>query len=234
MKIFLCLIAVLLFSHRVNAQNHFDTQRPTPDHDQIEALDNRDVTQQDHFELSMGFLLGQRSYANTTFNPSDGTAALSLDEAFGAAPYDRVLALGLRYDARLVVSYVRMTAGFDLPFAAYDAATTRGQYDVDGQARDVSVRSLSIKGLRFGIGGEYPFKAVAPFVDLLGSMNLLDTTLQVDGQTHDYESTTFGFSVRGGIRLQVRRWFFASIAGEVGLNSDVLWGGELSGGFSTF
>lgn len=46
-------------------------------------------------------------------------------------------------------------------------------------------------------------------------------------------STTFGYSIRGGIRLQVRRWFFASIAGEVGLNGDVLWGGELSVGFST-
>ena len=34
-------------------------------------------------------------------------------------------------------------------------------------------------------------------------------------------------------RLEVRRWFFASIAGEVGLQSDVLWGGELSVGFST-
>ncbi|MNC93717.1 hypothetical protein D3C83_104080 [compost metagenome] len=64
-------------------------------------------------------------------------------------------------------------------------------------------------------------------------MNWVDTQLDVDQTSRRYGANTFGFSVRGGVRLEVRRWFFASIAGEVGLQSDVLWGGELSVGFST-
>jgi hypothetical protein len=67
----------------------------------------------------------------------------------------------------------------------------------------------------------------------MGTLNWVDTSLDVDQTSRKYGATTFGFSVRGGFRLEVRRWFFASVAGEVGLDSDVLWGAELSVGFST-
>ncbi len=159
---------------------------------------------------------------------------MNLDEPLSRFPYDKVTVLGLRYDMRLVVSYVRMTAGFDLPYAVYRAGQTTGRYEIDGTEREVTARSLHMKALRFGIGGELPLSPVTPFADLLGSINWLNTELAVDKDRRELEATTFGFSVRAGVRLQVRRWFFASAAGEVGLSSNVLWGAELAVGFSTW
>jgi hypothetical protein len=199
----------------------------------VNPIDDRDTAPRDHFELSMGFIGGQRSYAGTNFVQESDGPALDLKEPFERDPYRRVTTLGVRYDARLVVSYVRMTAGFDLPFAVYRGDATTREYDVSGETRTVSSRSLKIRALRFGIGGELPFSPVTPFVDLMGSVNWIDTQLDVDQVSRKYGANTFGFSVRGGVRLEVRRWFFASVAGEVGLESDVLWGGELSVGFST-
>jgi hypothetical protein len=199
----------------------------------VNPIDDRDTAPRDHFELSMGFIGGQRTYEGTNFVQESDGPALNLKEPFDRNPYHRVTTLGVRYDARLVVSYVRMTAGFDLPFAVYRGDGTTSEYDIDGETHTVSSRSLTIKGLRFGIGGELPFSPVTPFVDLMGTVNWVDTQLDVDQTSRKYGANTFGFSVRGGVRLEVRRWFFASIAGEVGLQSDVLWGGELSVGFST-
>ncbi len=181
----------------------------------------------------MGFMGGERSYERTNFVQESGGPALDLDQPFHSAPYHRVTTLGLRYDARLVVSYIRMTAGFDMPFATYRADATTDSYDIDGETHTVSARSLKIRGLRFGIGGELGTSPVTPFVDLLGTVNWIDTSLDVDQETRKYGATTFGFSVRGGLRLEVRHWFFAALAGEIGLKSDVLWGAELSVGFST-
>lgn len=202
---------------------------PTPG-----SLDDEDFRPWDHGEFTMGFIGGQRSYTETNFSQVGSGERLNLDAPLAGAPYDRVNALGLRYDARLVVSYVRMTAGFDLPFATYSTGDTTRTYDIGGQPREVTSRSLDIKGLRFGIGGELPTGTpVTPFVDVMGTVNFLDTTLVVDDESYDFDATSFGFSVRGGVRLQVRRWFFAQLAGEMGIASDVVWGGELSVGFST-
>jgi hypothetical protein len=182
----------------------------------------------------MGFMGGEQRHSNDNLVQDGGGQALNLDQPLSRFPYDRVTVLGLRYDIRLVVSYVRMTAGFDLPYAAYQADQTTQRYDIDGVDRDVSARSLRMKALRFGIGAELPLSPITPFVDLLGSIEWVDTRLAVDQETRDFQATTFGFAVRGGVRLQVRRWFFASVAGEVGLSSNVLWGAELAVGFSTW
>lgn len=89
--------------------------------DDVAPLDARTLRAWDHVELSMGFLAGQRRYTQTpwTLDQSGalpGTSALV--DPLKRASYDNVSMLGVRYDARLVVSYVRMTVGFDLPFAA--------------------------------------------------------------------------------------------------------------------
>ena len=207
------------------------------DGDKIAPLDRREVATWDHLELSMGFLAGQRRYATTPFNLTNGGAgtvagATSLVEPFQRAPFDNVTVLGVRYDVRLVVSYVRMTAGFDLPFTSFRQAESTGRYVIGGVERDVSVRSIGSKDLRFGLGGEYPIGPVAPFVDLVGAIHWVSTTLAIDGAGHDYAASTFAFSVRGGMRLHVRKWFFASAAGEIGLVGDVRWGAEMSVGFA--
>lgn len=179
-----------------------------------------------HFEATMGFVAGQQSYDELRFARESGPADAP-PAALQGAPYDRTEIFGLRYDVRLVVSNVRMTAGIDFPFTSFSADSARR--NVDGGTR--SVESLKSYVLRFGIGGEYPFGPVVPFVDVLGSVHWVNTTLAFNGETTEYGASAFGFSARGGVRLQVRDWFFASLAGEVGIIGPVRWGAELSVGF---
>lgn len=190
----------------------------------------------DHFEATMGFLVGQRSYEQTSFKFDGGDAASigggGLVEPFNKAPFTNATVLGLRYDVRVVMSYIRMTVGFDLPFPMYDASDAQGTYTVGGAQRLVMVQSLSTKELRFGLGGEYPIKSIAPFADLIGGVHWVSSDLSIDGHKATYSATSFAFSVRGGLRAHVRRWFFAAASIEAGLIGDITWNGEVSVGFS--
>jgi hypothetical protein len=171
----------------------------------------------------MGFLATSQDHSATGF--ANGGAP-SVSAAFQGAPYDRSLGLGLRYDARAVLSHVRMTFGVDLPFTAFDGApTTR----VD--AHDVTARSMWSWALRFGLGAEYGFGAVTPFVDLMGSAQRVTTTASVDGRATDYEAFRFGFTGRAGARVYLRRWFFVTASGEVGIVGPTRWGADVGVGF---
>ena len=178
----------------------------------------------DHFEATMGFLVTREDHRTTGFSASGNGAPLA--GAFRAAPYDGALGTGLRYDLRLVLSHVRMTAGFDLPFTSLGDAPAR---DVDGHR--VAPRSLQSWGVRFGLGAEYPLGPVTPFADLQGSLLRTSTELTVDGATAAYDATRFGFSVRAGLRVRLKRWFFVSAAGEYGVTGATLWSADLGVGF---
>jgi hypothetical protein len=190
----------------------------------------------DHFEFTMGFLAGQRSYSDTSFKFEEGTAegigGGGLVAPFVKPPFDKTTVLGLRYDVRVVMSHIRMTVGFDVPFTTYKVSDSTGVYDVSGTMRQVTVQSLSAKELRFGIGGEYPFKKVAIFADLIGGVHWVDTELAIDGFKANYGSTGFAFSGRAGLRGYVRKWFFASASGEIGIIGDLTWNAEIAVGFS--
>ncbi len=178
----------------------------------------------DHFEATMGFLATGLDHSSTGFTPDGNAPALA--DAFRAAPYDSAVGYGLRYDLRLVLSHVRMTAGFDLPFTSLGSVASRR---VDGH--DVTPRDLGGWAVRFGLGAEYRFGAVAPFADLQGSVQRATSTVTVDGPAYDYSATRFGFSARGGLRVHLRPWFFVAAAGEVGLVGATRWGADLSVGF---
>ncbi|MCK9461189.1 MAG: hypothetical protein M0R80_16300 [Proteobacteria bacterium] len=190
----------------------------------------------DHFELTMGFIAGARRYDGESFAHEKGGGGVAgvkaLVEPFGQAPYDDCTVFGLRYDLRLVVSHVRMTAGVDFPFASFEPADTRRSYDVAGVEREIAVQKIRPYELRFGIGGEIAIGRFAPFVDLIGEVDWVSTELVVDGETVGYGACSFGFSARVGARLYVREWFFVAAAGEIGIVGQRFWGAELSLGFS--
>lgn len=198
-------------------------------------LDHRTVGAWDHFEFSMGFLAEHRSYQRTNF-ALDGAetvpGAATLTTPFQRAPYRGVDMYGLRYELRLVAAYVRMTVGTDIPFAAYRTADATFVDTVGGSARTVSARSLSVRDIHFGIGAEYPFGPVAPFVDVLGAVRWVNTELAIDGATQRYSANQFGLSARAGVRLHVRRWLFVSAAAQAGFAGDLRWGGDLAVGFA--
>jgi len=190
----------------------------------------------DHFEVSMGFMGGQRNYSRTNFEHDEGAdhipGVAALSEPFLAPPYNKVGVAGLRWDARLVASHVRMTIGVDVPFTTFQARESVGVYDVGGEQRVVGVRTLQPVDLRFGIGAEYPLGPVAPFVDVMGSVHWVSTDVTIDGHEAHYDATSFALSGRAGARVHLREWFFAPAAGEVGFVGDVTWGAELAVGFA--
>jgi hypothetical protein len=204
--------------------------------DEEEEREPEGFAQGDHFEFTMGFLAGQRSYSKTSFKFEEGTnegiGLGGLVAPFVEPPFDKTTVLGLRYDVRVVMSFIRMTVGFDVPFTTYKVSDSTAPYDVNGTMRQVTVQSLSAKELRFGIGGEYPFKKVAIFADLIGGVHWVDTELAVDGYKANYSATSFAFSGRAGVRAYVRKWFFATASGEIGLIGDLLWNAEFAVGFS--
>jgi hypothetical protein len=189
----------------------------------------------DHAEFSMGFLSGARSYTNAPFQVTDGAGArlIAQDtrEPFRQATFDRVPVYGLRYDARLVLSFVRMTAGFDFPFTSFPAAS---RAVLGGTERTLAVDSLRPYELRFGIGVEAPSPIIVPFLDLIGGVHWTSATLIVDGDKVNYQATSFAYVLRGGVRVDLRRSFFLTASGEIGLSGDVRWGADLSVGFRTF
>lgn len=178
----------------------------------------------DHFEATMGFLAAGLDHSSTGLVASG--SGPSLTDTFRASPYNGVTGYGLRYDVRLVLSHVRMTAGFDLPFTSLGNVATR---NADGH--EVSPRDLGGWAVRFGLGAEYRFGAVAPFADLQGTLQRASTTVTVDGHPYDYSATRFGFSARGGVRVHLRPWFFVAASGEYGLVGATRWGADLSVGF---
>jgi hypothetical protein len=224
---------LVLLSTRLAAADDIDDQvkgNPKP-------IDDHIIGPWDHVEASMGFVAGQRRYTQAPFNFNSGAAsgipgATTLAEPFQRAPFDNVNVYGLRYDLRFVVNYIRMQVGVDIPFSSYSLTSATNHFVVGGVDREISVRSLDSKDLRFGIGVEYPIGPVAPYVDILGAVHWVSTGLTVDGAPADYDATVFSFSARAGLRIHVRRWFYATAAGEVGLVGDVRWGTELSVGFA--
>jgi hypothetical protein len=197
-----------------------------------DPLDRWDIAAWDHFEISMGFIAGEQSLAGTAFEHRGGATpgAAELSQPFAERPFAHHTSLGLRYDVRLVVAYTRMTIGVDFPFAQF--APSDGTYAVGGVDRAVSVRSINPYLLHFGIGGEIPIGPIAPFLDLLGHVRWTEAALSIDGERNVYGSTGFLFSARAGLRLHVRRWFYASVAGEIGIAPAITWQTEVSVGFA--
>jgi hypothetical protein len=188
----------------------------------------------DHVAFSMGFLGAARNYGASPFEVQDGSGARFLgpdpSAPFHQLPFTRLPVAGLRYDTRLVISGVRMTAGFDFPFAS----GTVTHADLGGIDRTITLASLRPYELRFGIGYEAPTKKIVPFIDLMGGVHWTSASLLVDGEPVRYSSTAFAYSVRAGVRIDLRKAFFAAAAAELGLGGDVRWGGELVVGFKTF
>jgi hypothetical protein len=184
-----------------------------------------------YFEATMGFVAGGRNHSDMTFE-SQNNVAPSLTEPFLNLPYSGTNIFGLRYDLRLILSYVRMTVGMDFPFTNFRTADTKATYTVDGMTRTVTVQSLRPYELRFGLGGELPVSYFAPFVDVLGTVHFVNTTLSVDDNNAEFKATGFGFSARAGCRIQAKPWFFVQLAGEVGIIGPTRWNADLSVGFS--
>jgi hypothetical protein len=177
-----------------------------------------------HFEITMGFTGGVRDETRTGFGFTGGTSpAQALTAPFSLAPYDRTVVYGLAWDVRYVTQHVRFTVGLQKPFASFRMT--------DAVTGEVGTRSLSLWDIRFGLGTEYAFKHVTPYVDVIGDVQKVDAALTVGTETANYSAWTFGFVVRAGVRVHMGEALFLAPAGEIGLGGPVRWGVGLQAGW---
>ena len=190
-----------------------------------------------HFELSFGFLGGTRDESRSSFVFAGGSAeavpgATALAAPFAAAPFNNIILTGPSLEARWVQHHVRMTVGVQKPFAQFALTEGVNGYEVQGASRSVSVRAFSFWDLRFGLGGEYSFKSVTPFADLVGDAQWVSTDVTVDGAAGTFKALMFGTSVRAGVRVAISETMFISPSAEFGVLGPERYGAQLVVGFA--
>ncbi len=190
-----------------------------------------------HFELSFGFMGGARDEGRSSFVFGSGTAgdlpgATALAAPFAAAPFTSMVLTGPTVEARWVQHHVRMTVGVQKPFAQFVLGEGVNSYDVQGTTRSVSVRAFSFWDLRFGLGGEFSFKSVTPYADLVGDVQWISTDVTVDGAAANFKALMFGYSVRAGVRVALSDYLFISPSAEFGLLGPERYGAALVVGFT--
>jgi hypothetical protein len=177
-----------------------------------------------HLEASFGFMGGYRDLSRMGFAFEDGTSpAQGLTDPFSAAPYSGLPVMGVSAELRVVAHHLRFTAGVQKPFASFRLS--------DAVSGDVSTHALSLWDFRFGLGGEYAFQHVAPFVDLLGDMQVVTASLAVSNQTADYKAWAFGFTVRAGVRFHLSEYLYIAPSAEIGLGGAQRFGASLQAGW---
>lgn len=188
----------------------------------------------DPWQVDMGFLGGRRQYTGAGFTPGSGApaGAAGLVAPFGAAPYTGVTVLGVGYDLRLVVSHVRMTLGFDLPFSRFDPAASAGTYTVNGKQTPVVPQALHGLAVRVGLGGEVPEGRFVPYADLEGTVAWTRTDLALGTRPARFYAFDFGLSVDAGIRCYLGPHMFVVASGAAGIFSDQVWTARVGVGAS--
>lgn len=193
------------------------------------------------YELNMGFTGGtiDPSSLPLIFGSGDASGvagATGLTAPFGGPSVRQLVTAGPAWETRTVNHHIRFTLGLQKPFAqfrqgALDGETTAGGSPLVGSPVKVSPRSLSLWVFRLGLGSEYTFGRVTPFVDLLGDVQLASADVVVEGQRGTYTSSSFSFSVRGGVRVRVDEYLYVGLAGEYGLLGSPRFGGSVVAGW---
>lgn len=174
-----------------------------------------------HVELSFGYL-GQWSDERNRaleLKPSatDPAGAGAVTDPFLGAPYTGAVLAGPMLEWRAIYQHVRLTAGLRFPFASFRPSDTAQTVTIDGTARDVVVRSMSLWDVRTGLGVELPFARFTPFLDVLGDVETMTTQLSLDGQVATYTGRAFSLGGRLGLRYQVGHLFLALAAEAMGI-----------------
>ncbi len=194
------------------------------------------IGEETHFEVVVGFGVGDRSLGAAPFVQQDTSRPLAgLDAAFAEYPLRDALVIGPRAEARVVAPPLRASVGYQRPYPDWEQAV-RDTTEVDGDGVPVvsSVRAQTTDEVLLGIGLEAPTGLVVPFVDLLGAVHLADVVLEVDGRREAYRSESFSLAARAGLRWQVSDHTFVEIAGEGAPVGPRTWGASVGIGLAAF
>jgi hypothetical protein len=161
------------------------------------------------FEGTIGFLGGWSRYADSGL--SGPLPADAFERGAGAgAPI-----AGLRYDARLVVAFARMTVGVDLAWSLFRAQDTTRTVVLDDGASTVSDRAAFLWALRFGLGLELSASEdVRLFADVIGSVRFLEVQSTLETTNVTSNSVSFAPGLRVGARVRIHDAFFVQLAAD--------------------
>jgi len=193
------------------------------------------ISENPHFEMSVGFMGGVRSYGAAPFAIEGRTDTLAgLDEPFEIVPFEDSVVFGPRWESRVVLSPIRLTLGYQRPYPTWSGLEgTRAELP-DGSRVSVEARGLKVDEVRFGLGIEAPNTRVTPFVDLVGDVSWVRAELAVDGAPASFATESFSLAGRGGLRFQTHDNVFVEAAGEYGLVGANDWSTHLMVGFAVF
>lgn len=170
-----------------------------------------DVMEHVRFEGTLGFLGGWARHADVGLTGSPSLPPGAFDAgALAGAPI-----AGLRYDLRLVVAFVRMTAGADLAWSLFRAADTTRAIESASGAQSLTDRAVFLWALRFGLGLEATLDdRVRLFADLLGSVRFLEVQAALDGASTTQSAVSFAPGLRLGARMRIVDSFFVQLAAD--------------------
>jgi hypothetical protein len=193
------------------------------------------------YEINMGFSGGAIDPSSLPLIFGSGAAqgvsgATGLTAPFGGPSVRSLITAGPAWETRTVNRHVRFTLGVQRPFAqfrqgALDGETNAGGSPLVGSPVRVSPRSLSLWVFRLGLGAEYTFGRVTPFVDLLGDVQLASADVVVEGQRGTYTSSSFAMVGRAGVRVRLDEHLFVGVAAEFGLLGAQRFGGSVVAGW---
>jgi hypothetical protein len=173
----------------------------------------------DRFELDFAFLAGARSYDDVPFSYVDGAASPALT----APAFRGIPVAGPSFGARAVVNHLRIGFRWERPFARnFDR-----DFDLQAGAEPTAagapatVRALSSSAYRFAIGYEHTIGPVTPFVDLVGTAEVVTADLLAGDTQSTFESAVFGYSLQAGARYHVSNHWFVHLSGELGPTSPI-------------
>ncbi len=193
------------------------------------------IGEEAHVEVEVGFLAGDRSLGAVPFEQVGGGRPLAgLDASFRARPLSDSLVSGPRAEVRAVAPPLRVSLGWQRPYADWRVVPERAEVDGDGAAVVSEVRALRTDELVLGIGLEAPTGLLVPFADLVGTVHRSTVALAVDGRPADYASEAFSLGARGGLRLQVDDHLFVQASGQWSALGPSTWGATLGLGAAAF
>lgn len=176
------------------------------------------------FELTMGFVGGYARYADLGLT---GTTMLP-PGTFDGGPTTGAAMAGLRYDARLVVSFVRMTVGGDLAWGLFDGGPR--VLSEGGVPITITDRRIFDGALRFGLGLEANLDGVRLFADVLGTLHFVEVAVERQGDAVTHTAMGFAPGLRLGVRLPIVDSFFVQLSADGSPFGPSYIGGDLSVG----
>ena len=187
------------------------------------------MSEENHFEFSVGFLGGMRSYGEGSFQMKQAstTDIAGIRTPFLGDLYRNTPVTGPRWESRAVIHHTRLTLAYQIPFPVLDLDENPMTLETSDGLHQVQAEGLFAQEVRFGLGGEIPAQRFAPFVDVIGDLHIVTTTLAVDGQPMRFNSMSFSMVARAGTRIQLAEHWFVEASGEVGIVGPNQYGGQL-------